>query len=81
MLRKNPFRIFLYLVGIIVVAKLCYNLGYRIATRKLGAATEAPRPKTRANREAAGLRGLTIDPADSTEAARTAAPLPDSSSE
>ena len=80
MLRKNPFRIFLYLVGIIVVAKLCYNLGYRIATRKLGAATEAPRPKTRANREAAGLRGLTIDPADSTEAARTATPLPDSSS-
>ena len=80
MLRRNPFRLFLYLVGIIVVAKLCYNLGYRLATRKLGTTTEAPRPKTRANREAAGLRGLTIDPADSAEAARTAAPAPDSSS-
>lgn len=74
MLGKNPFRTFLYIVGLIVVVKLCYNLGYRIANKKLGAATEAPRPKTKASREAEGLRGLTIDPADSAEAAQMTAP-------
>ena len=74
MLGKNPFRIFLYIVVSMVLVKLCYNLGYRLATRKLGAAAEASRPKTRANREAEGLRGLTIDPADSAEAARPATP-------
>lgn len=71
---KNPFRLFLYLVGFIVVAKLCYNLGYRLVSGKAGAATEAARPKTRASREAAGLRGLTIDPADSAEAAQATTP-------
>jgi len=74
MLGKNPFRTFLYIVVSMVLVKLCYNLGYRLATRKLGAASEASRPKTRANREAEGLRGLTIDPADSAEAARPATP-------
>ena len=74
MLGKNPFRTFLYIVGLIVVVKLCYNLGYRIANKKLGPATEAPQPKTRANREAQGLRGLTLDPADSAEAAQMSSP-------
>ena len=74
MLGKNPFRTFLYIVVSIVLVKLCYNLGYRIANKKFKSAAEAPQPKTRANREAEGLRGLTIDPADSAEAAQAAAP-------
>lgn len=74
MLGKNPFRTFLYIVVSIVLVKLCYNLGYRIANRKFKSAAETPQLKTRANREAEGLRGLTIDPADSAEAARAATP-------
>ena len=74
MLGKNPFRTFLYVVVSIVLVKLCYNLGYRIVNRKLESASEASRPKTRANREAEGLRGLTIDPADSAEAAQPTTP-------
>ena len=74
MLGKNPFRTFLYVVVAIVLAKLCYNLGYRVVNRKFESAAEAARPKTRTNREAAGLRGLTIDPADSAEAAQTTTP-------
>ena len=74
MLGKNPFRTFLYIVVSIVLVKLCYNLGYRIVNKKFEAAPEAARPKTRASREAEGLRGLTIDPADSAEAARTTTP-------
>ncbi len=74
MLGKNPFRTFLYLVVSLVLAKLCYNLGNRLVSRMSGTAAEAPRPKTRAGREAEGLRGLTIDPADSAEAAQTTTP-------
>ena len=73
MLGKRPFRTVLYILLAIAVAKLCYNLSYRIVNRKLAAA-EAPAPATRANRQAAGLRGVTIDPADSVEAAQMAAP-------
>ena len=74
MLGKNPFRTFLYIVVSIVLVKLCYNLGYRLVSKKLDSAAEVPRPTTRANREAEGLRGLTIDPADSAEAAQTTTP-------
>ena len=74
MLRKNPFRWFLFLVVAIVVAKLFYNLGYRAVNRRLGPATETPRRTPAANRQAEGLRGVTIDPADSAEAAQMAAP-------
>ena len=73
MLGKNPFRWLLFLVLFIVVAKLFYNLGYRAVTRKFGG-TEMPRTTPRANREAGGLRGVTVDPADSAEAAQMAAP-------
>jgi hypothetical protein len=75
MLGKNPFRTFLYIVVSIVVVKLCYNLGYRVVNKKLSSASEASRPKTRGRREAEGLRGLTIDPADSAEAAQTTPPI------
>ena len=74
MLSKNPFRTFLYIVVSMVLVKLCYNLGSRIANKKFGAASEASRPKTRVNREAEGLRGLTIDPTDSAEAAQPTTP-------
>ena len=74
MLGKNPFRTFLYIVVSIVLVKLCYNLGYRIANKKFKSAAEVQQPKTRANREAEGLRGLTIDPADSAEAAQAGTP-------
>ena len=71
MLGKNPFRTFLYLVALMVVAKLCYNLGNRLVSKMSGAASEAAPPKTRATREAEGLRGVDVDPADSAEAAPT----------
>lgn len=74
MLGKNPFRWFLFLVVFIVVAKLCYNLGYRAVSKKLNPGMETAPPPTRANRQAEGLRGVTIDPADSLEAAQMAAP-------
>ena len=74
MLGKNPFRWFLFVVVAIVLAKLCYNLGYLYATLKLAPTTEAPRAKTGAYKQAQGLRGVTLDPADSAEAAQMAAP-------
>ena len=74
MLGKNPFRWFLFVVVFIVVAKLFYNLGYRAVTQKFGPRVETRRPATRANRQAEGLRGVTIDPADSAEAAQMSAP-------
>ena len=74
MLGKNPFRWFLFLVVGIVLAKLLYNLGYSYASRKMNPTTETAPPRTQANRQAQGLRGVTIDPADSVEAARMAAP-------
>jgi len=74
MLGKRPFRTVLYILLAIAVAKLCYNLGYRIVNRKLASAAEAPAPATRASRQAAGLRGVAIDPADSAEAAQMGAP-------
>ncbi|OGX82653.1 hypothetical protein BEN47_04585 [Hymenobacter lapidarius] len=75
MLGKNPFRWFLFLVVAIVLAKLLYNLGYSYASRKMNSTTEAAPPPTQVNRQAQGLRGVTIDPADSVEAARMAAPI------
>lgn len=75
MLGKNPFRTFLYIVVSMVLVKLCYNLGYRVVNRRLESASESARPKTRARREAEGLRGLTVDPADSAEAAQTPTPV------
>ncbi len=74
MLGKNPFRWLLFIVLFIVIAKLFYNLGYRAVTQKFGPKVETPRSTTRANREAEGLRGVTIDPADSAEAAQMTAP-------
>ena len=74
MLGKNPFRWFLFVVVFIVVAKLCYNLGYRAVTKKFNPGVETTPPNTKANRQAEGLRGVTIDPADSAEAAQMAAP-------
>ena len=70
MLGKNPFRTFLYFVVSIVLVKLCYNLGYRLVNKRLAPATEIAQPKTNARREAEALRGITIDPADSAEAAQ-----------
>ncbi|OGX84433.1 hypothetical protein [Hymenobacter glacialis] len=75
MLGKNRFRWFLYFLVAIVLAKLAYNLGYRYASRRLNPTTETAPPPTQANRQAQGLRGVTIDPADSVEAARMAAPV------
>jgi len=74
MLGKNPFRWFLYLLVVIVLAKLLYNLGYRYASKQMAPSTEAPRTKTGAYKQAQGLRGVNLDPADSAEAARMAAP-------
>jgi hypothetical protein len=74
MLGKNPFRLLLYVVVFIVIAKLCYNLGYRAVSQKFGSKTETQPPTNRATRRAEGLRGVTIDPADSAEAAQMAAP-------
>ena len=74
MLGKNPFRWFLFIVVFIVIAKLCYNLGYRAVTQKFGTKVETPQPNVRANRQAEGLRGVNIDPADSAEAAQMTAP-------
>ncbi|WP_426058870.1 hypothetical protein [Hymenobacter sp. B1770] len=64
----------MFIVLFIVIAKLFYNLGYRAVTQKFGPKVETPRSTTRANREAEGLRGVTIDPADSAEAAQMTAP-------
>ena len=74
MFGKNPFRTFLYVVVFIVLAKLCYNLGNRLVSKMSGAASETTPPKTRTSREAEGLRGLNVDPADSTEAAQATPP-------
>ena len=74
MLGKNPFRWFLFVMVAIVLLKLCYNLGYRFASQKLNPGTETSQPTPKANRQAEGLRGVTIDPADSAEAAQMAAP-------
>jgi hypothetical protein len=74
MFGKNPFRTVVYIILAIVIAKLCYNLGYRIVNKRIKSASEAHRPNTRANREAEGLRGVTIDPTDSAEAAQMTTP-------
>ncbi len=69
MLGKNPFRWFLFIVVAIVVAKLCYNLGSRLINGRQKPQTEAQGPNSGAYRRAQGLRGVTVDPADSAAAA------------
>ena len=71
MFGKNAFRTFLYLVAAIVLVKLCYNLGYGIANRRLSSTTQGALPKTNARRQAEAPPGMTIDPADSVEAAQS----------
>ena len=66
---KNRFRWFLYLVVTIVLLKLCYNLGNRLINGRTPPATTLPPGNTDAYRQAQGLRGVEIDPADSAEAA------------
>ena len=75
MFGKNPFRTFLYVVVSIVLVKLCYNLGYGIANKRLAPATQGTQPTTNGRRQAEALRGMTIDPADSAEAAQTTTPI------
>jgi hypothetical protein len=64
---KNIFRTFLYVVVAIVLLKLCYNLGYRLVSKK-----QAP-----ASRAAPVPTGISPDSTDTGGAALTTA-APDS---
>ena len=66
MFGKNPFRTLLYIVVSMVLVKLCDNLGYRIANRKLGSAQKAPRG------QAYTLPGLSPDDAEPADTAGSA---------
>ncbi|UOQ97513.1 hypothetical protein MUN81_20060 [Hymenobacter sp. 5317J-9] len=72
MLRKNPFRLFLYLVIGIVVLKLCYNLGYSFVKKRADETTNTPRHVSNARRQGQELRGVQAEPVDSAAAADSA---------
>ncbi|MET4074667.1 hypothetical protein [Hymenobacter sp. UYCo722] len=67
MFGKNPFRTFLYILVSMVLVKLCYNLGYGAASKKLSPAQQ----KTRRS-QAYGLPGMSPEDADTTNVADTA---------
>ena len=66
---KNRFRWLLYFLVAIVLLKLGYNLGYRLVNGRNKPGEEARRGKSGAYRQAQGLRGVEVDPADSAEVA------------
>ena len=67
MFGKNPFRTLLYIVVSMVLVKLCYNLGYGPASKKLSAAQQKARRS-----QAYGLPGMSPEDADTTDVADTA---------
>lgn len=71
MFGKNLFRTFLYIVVSMVLVKLCYNLGYRVASKKWGSGQETRRSQPYT------LPGLSPDdaePADTTAMVPTTTP-------